>query len=109
VFEYGERESNDLDWDEWLELTDDQQEAIIDREMAALQRKLDAMTIAEEVAHHRHFNLKSIRENRARLRNPVLAQIEVINQVWRDHIRRSQLRLLKLRVWRSTGTYPGEV
>jgi hypothetical protein len=99
---------DDIEWVEWLELTDDQQEATIDREMAALQRKLDAMTLRQQVVHHRHFVLESIRENRARLRNPELARIEIIDQLWRDHIRRSQLRLLKLRIWRSTGIYPGE-
>ena len=99
---------DDIEWEEWLELTDDQQEAIIDREMAALQRKLDAMTVAQQVAHHRHFTLESIRENRARLHNPKLARIEIIDQLFRESIRRSRLRLLKLRIWRSTGTYPGQ-
>jgi hypothetical protein len=98
---------NDLDWDEWTELTDAQQEAIVAREMAELERRLDAMTIPQQVAHHRHFVLKSIKENRRRLHDPNLARIEIIDQHWRQGIKRSQIRLLKLRVWRATGIYPG--
>lgn len=98
---------DDLDWKEWLELTDEQQEAILDREMAALQRKLDAMTIPQQVAHHRYFTLKAIRENRERLRDPKLRRIEIIDEMWRASIKRSQKRLLELRTWRTTGTYPG--
>ncbi|HLH94975.1 MAG TPA: hypothetical protein VKW08_07645 [Xanthobacteraceae bacterium] len=98
---------DDLEWELWLELTDDQQQAILDREMAAYQRKLDAMTVPQQIAHHRRRDLEGILENRRRLRDPKLCRIEVIDQIFRDHIRSAQLRLLKLRAWRSTGIYPG--
>lgn len=101
-------DEDDLDWDEWMNLTDAQQEATIDREMAALQRKLDAMTVPQQVAHHRHFALLNILSNRKRLRNPGLHRIEIIDDYFRKSIKRGQLRLLKLRAWRATGVYPGE-
>ena len=101
-------EDEDLEWNEWLELTDEQQEAIIDREMMALRRKLDAMTIAQQVAHHRHFVLKSIRKNRARLHMPEIYRIPVITDLIRKNLQNGRIRLVKLRIWRATGTYPGQ-
>jgi hypothetical protein len=95
------------DWDEWIQLSDAAQDAILNAEMARYQRMLDAMTVREQVAHHRHFVLNSIMQNRRRLRDPNLRRIDVIDELWRNHIRLSQKRLLKLRIWRATGTYPG--
>lgn len=101
-------DDDDVDLEEWLDLTDEQQTAMLDREMMALQRKLDAMTIPQQVAHHRYFVLKSIMDNRRRLKTPHLCTIPIIVQCWRDGIKRCQKRLLKLRIWRATGTYPGD-
>lgn len=101
-------DDDDLDWDEWMSMSDSQQEAIVDREMRALEEKLHAMTIREQVAHHRYFVLKLILENRRSLGDPNLHRIEFIDDHFRKSIKRSQLRLLKLRTWRSTGIYPGE-
>ena len=99
---------DDLEWEAWLELTEEQQDAIVDREMAAYQRRLDAMTLRQQVAHHRDYVLESIRQNRHRLRDSTLHRIEIIDQIWRESIQHSQLRLLKLRIWRATGNYPGQ-
>jgi hypothetical protein len=99
---------DDLEWDEWMKLTDDQQEAIIDREMKELEDALEAMTVPQQVAHHRHFCLLNIVRARKFLRNPEMRRVEVIDEHFKGSIKRSQVRLLKLRSWRATGTYPGE-
>jgi hypothetical protein len=99
---------DDLEWEDWLAMSDEQQEDLLNREMNELQRRLDAMSIQDQVAHHRHFVLESIIKNRQRLRDPKTNHVEIICDLWRKHIRNSQVRLLKLRVWRETGTYPGE-
>ena len=42
-----------LDWQLWMELTDEQQDAIVEREWNELQARLDAMTIRQQVASPR--------------------------------------------------------
>lgn len=102
------RRADDEDEEDWfLSLTEAQQEAIIAREAAELQRRLDAMTINQQVAYHRYFVLLNIRNNRRRLRNPDNNHIEVIDRYFKKAIRRDQRRLLELRAWRSTGVIPG--
>jgi len=103
-----EDDDDDLDWEDWLKLTDEQQEAAITYEVAELKRKFDAMTISKQIAHNRYFILRHIRMNRARLNDPKLNHIDAINQIWAGSIKRSQMRLLKLRTWRTTGIYPGQ-
>lgn len=53
----------DLDWEEWLKLTEAQQDAIVAREMATYQRWLDGLTVRQQVAHHRRCELRGIMEN----------------------------------------------
>jgi hypothetical protein len=101
-------DEDDLESEEFSKLSHKQQEAEINRLMQELSDKLDAMTVPEQVAHHRHFVLESIRKNRRRLKDPKLSRIEVIDDIFRQHIRRAQIRLAKLRHWRETGHYPGE-
>ena len=104
------REEDDDEFDYWFNASDAEiarEEARLDNLMAALNRKLDAMTVRQQVAHHRHFLLQDLLKNRQRLRDPQLNTIEFISQMWRDSIKRCQLRLCKLRTWRATGVYPG--
>lgn len=104
-------EEDDEEWEYWINASDEEvecEEARIDSELRALHRKLDAMTVQQQVAHHRHFLLQDLLKNRQRLRDPKLNTIECISQMWRDSIKRCQVRLCKLRTWRSTGIYPGE-
>jgi hypothetical protein len=88
-------------------------------EIAAEERRLDAeleesshiferLPIRTQVAHYRRRALHSIKENRRRLRDPQLNTIDIITKMWRDGVRREQVRLLKLRAWRSTGVEPGK-
>lgn len=50
---------------------------------------------------------KLMMENRRRLLDPQLNTIPLVTQMWRDGIRRNQVRLLRLRAWRATGVEPG--
>lgn len=101
---------DDEEMDYWFNASEEEcrrEDARLDAMMAELDRNLSAMTIPQQVAHHRHFLLKDIMNNRRRIRDPNLNTIDVISRMWRDGLRRQQLRLVKLRSWRATGTYPG--
>ena len=103
-------EFDDDEFDYWFNASDAEvrrEDARINAEFAELDRKLNAMTVQQQVAHHRHFLLKDLLENRRRLRDPLLNTIDIISQMWRDGIRKRQMSLLKLRTWRTTGVYPG--
>lgn len=46
-----------LDWDDWMDLSDAEQEAAVDREMAAYNRWYDGLTLAGQIAHSRRAAL----------------------------------------------------
>jgi hypothetical protein len=94
--------------EEWMSLTDAQQDAALEREMNKWNRHYDAMSFERKIAYHRSSSLRAIMENRARLRKPELCTIEYVVGLWREGIRRNQRRLVKIRIWRATGIYPGE-
>ena len=94
--------------EEWMSMTDAQQDAVLDREMAEYNRWRDSLSMRQTIAIGRGNALRRIMENRARLKRPELCTIEYVTNLWREGIRRNQLRLVKIRIWRSTGVYPGE-
>ena len=105
----------DLEMEDYLSMTPAEQEAEdrrLDAEFDNMMRERSAMlarmTVPQRVAFHRDSWLRIIRENRARLRNPNLNHISAFDDIWRGGIRRGQVELVKLRIWRATGTYPGE-
>lgn len=100
--------SDDVAMEEWMSMTDAQQEAELAREMDKYNRWHDSLTLAQQILVARGSALRSIMENRRRLRTPELCTIEYVVGMWKDGIRRSQRRLVKIRTWRSTGIYPGE-
>lgn len=83
-------------------------EAALDREIEEHERRIASWPISRQVALYRRSSLELILTNRRRLRDPQLNTIPFITEMWRKSVRRSQLRLVKLRAWRSTGVYPGE-
>ncbi|BAR47071.1 hypothetical protein [Methylobacterium aquaticum] len=102
----GETEADALDMDEWLSLSDEQQEAELQKELAAYSRWYDGLSIAGQLAHRRHMALSNCRSARRLIR---LAHCpEIIRQHARNQIKAAQIRLLKIRVWRTTGQQPGE-
>lgn len=92
---------DDIDMDEWMQLSEQDQQTIIDREVAEHKRLLASLTFAQEIAHHRRGALESCmnwRKHIIRQYCPDLAD---------NRLKAAQIRLLKLRTWRATGTYPG--
>lgn len=104
----GESDPDEVEWDRWMSLSEDE----VEREVQAADRQYDeflaAMTPLQSYRYWRRFVLTSIMENRRRLRNPALCQIEFVTQMWRDGIKRSQRSLLKHRHHFQTGVWPGQ-
>ncbi len=91
-----------------MTLTEEQADAEVaaaDREFADF---LNGMTTLEHYRFWRRYILTSIMENRRRLVNPNLARIAIVDQMFRDGIKRSQHSLLKHRHHLRTGIWPGE-
>ena len=99
---------DDVAMAEWMDMTEEQQEAEIDREVAKYERWYDGLTLAQQIRVETRSAMRRIMENRRRLRDPTLCTIEYVVGLWKGSIRRNQLRLVKIRIWRSTGVYPGE-
>ncbi|HET8636019.1 MAG TPA: hypothetical protein VFL96_04135 [Acidobacteriaceae bacterium] len=81
---------DDLFWEEWLSLSDAQRDAIVDREMAEYSRWFSTLTPIQQYRHRRKRNLETCLGWRRTLRR---MDIPVI----REHLRRTQRLLLKLR------------
>ena len=103
-------DDEDLEWEEFMELADEQAEAVADREMARYQRMLDSMTPAQWYRYQRGSALRSIAEARRFLAEPMPNghdRFECIDDVQRRRLASSRVRLVKLRTFRSTGVWPG--
>jgi hypothetical protein len=99
---------DDMEWDEWMAMTDAQRDATERRVMGEYRRFIDAMTPAQYYRYQRWSWLRILSERREFLRNPAVSRIEIIDQITLESIGRARLALAKLRIWRSTGVYPGE-
>lgn len=100
----------EIDEDEFAlfcEMTEEQADAEVARADSDFEAMLARMTPLEEYRYWRRYVLTSIMENRRRLRNPNLARVEIIDQLWRDGIKQSQRSLLKHRHHLHTGIWPG--
>ena len=105
--------SRDIEIDEddfalFCEMTEEQVEAEGKRVNDDFAAMLNRMTPLQEYRYWRRYILTNIMENRRRLRDPKLARIEIIDQMWRKSIKRSQRSLLKHRQHLRTGIWPGE-
>ena len=87
---------------------DEPREAEISREESKYERWYASLTLAQQIRVETRSALRRIMENRRRLRDPTLCTIEYVVGLWKGSIRRNQLRLVKIRIWRSTGVYPGD-
>lgn len=94
--------------EKWMAMSEVEQDAEIAREMDKYNRWYDSLTFRQQIRVHTVRAMRSIKENRRRLRDPKLCTIEYVVGLWQDGIRRNQKNLVKIRVWRSTGVYPGE-
>lgn len=93
---------DDLEFEEWDRLTDEQQEAIVQREEARYFRWLDSLSPDQRYAYHRG---KAV-ENCLRWRK-IMREHGMVGEFWTGMLRQRQIRLVKLRAWRATGVYPG--
>jgi len=92
---------DDLEMEEWLALSDGQQQVMLDRKMAAFKRWFDRLSTAEQITYCTRRALKNCAQWRRLMRRLPAGG-------WsREHLRTIQMRLLKLRTWRQTGVYPG--
>ncbi|MGX7706359.1 hypothetical protein [Methylobacterium sp. Gmos1] len=97
---------DDHDMDRFLSLTEEEQEAELQAEMAAYSRWYDSLPLAGQIAHCRNLALSNCRSARRLIR---LAQCpEIIRRHARERIKAAQVRLLKIRIWRAYGIRPGE-
>lgn len=98
--------NDDLEMERFLSLTEEQQEAELQAEMAAYSRWYDSLSLPGQIAHCRNIALSNCRAARRLIR---LAHCpEIIRQSARERVKSAQVRLLKIRIWRATGTRPGE-
>ena len=94
---------DDLDWEEWLEMTDEQQEAALDREFRQLLAVEDRMPRPMLYAVRRASILKTCmgwRRHRISFKGAPFTT---------EYLRKSQMCLVRLRAWRTTGyrQWPG--
>ena len=99
---------DDVATEEWMALTEAQQDAQINREMAEYNSWYDSLSREQQTRVDTRSALRSIMENRRRLRTPSLCTIGYVVGLWKDGVRRGQKRLVKIRACRETGIYPGE-
>lgn len=104
--------SRDIEIDEdefalFCELTEAQADAEVERVERDFFETIDRMTALQQYRYWRRYVLTSILENRRRLRYPTLTRIDVIDDLWRESIKRSQRSLLKHRHHLRTGVWPG--
>lgn len=108
----------DMRMDELMEMPEDQAEASQDAEFDVALREhkewWDSLTLAQQVANSRRNALRSCITNR------ILMQQFPPPEEWdekkdgqsmyersKESLRKTQIRLLKIREWRKTGIYPG--
>lgn len=101
-------DDEELDMEEFMKLTDEEGEAACEREMKKYNDWFASLSRDQQVRYLRHRALKTILENRNRLKNPDLCIIPYVVELWKDGVRRGQRNLLKVRHFRATGIYPGE-
>ncbi|MCJ2005748.1 hypothetical protein [Methylobacterium sp. J-092] len=68
-------------------------------------RWYDCASLAEQIAWHRTRAVRTCRNNRKILRLPGDPALQGYAG---SALRRAQIRLLRIRIWRATGVYPGE-
>src|SRR6185503_10321142 len=93
---------DDAEWDRWMSLTDEQQEAGIDREMRKYEKMVGGMSVIEYYRHTRRNNVRLCLSNRKHVRE--FGGLEIFQKM----LRSAQLRLVKAREFRRTGIWPGE-
>ncbi len=93
---------DDADWDEWMQLPEEEIDARVERAEREYFEWLDNLTPDQRYRYDRQRAVEACIKWRKLCRNAGL-----IGEFWTSQLRERQMRLLKLRIWRATGTYPG--
>jgi hypothetical protein len=96
-------EDDDLDMDLWMEMTDAEREAILAHEMRQYNEWWDRLTPLQRYRHSRGRALEGCLIWRKSSRQFG----DGLTDFFHEQLRSRQRRLLKLRIQRSTGFYPG--
>lgn len=97
---------DDLDMDRFLLLTEEQQEAEFQAEMQAYSQWYDNLPLVDQIAHRRRTGLSACRATRRLIH--LAGCPDIIRQDAQRRLKAAQIRLLKIRMWRTTGVRPGE-
>lgn len=100
-------EDDDLRWEEWLELTDAQQEAACERAEREYFGWLEALAPADRYRVNRGQALRALASARRLLADPFMGKLECIREMQEARIADNRLWLAKLRIYRKTGVFPG--
>ncbi len=92
---------DDLDMDLWMEMTDAEHEAILAHEMRRYNEWWDKLTPLQQYRVNRRSAIEGCLVWRRSIRAGWTGEF------FDGQLRNRQIRLLKLRIWRSTGVYPG--
>lgn len=92
---------DDLDFEEFCSLTEEQRQAQIDRECAAYNAAWARLSLGQQQRVLRTRYVKAAARARSTLRL-------IDNEITRDSLRFWQRRLLGLRIWHATGVRPVE-
>lgn len=99
--EWAEEDADDAEWDRWLSMSEEEQDAEIEAGMAQLVEARSRLSLAQLYRHDRRSALKSCLLRRSHVK--AFGGIDFAKQLLRE----TQVRLLKLREYRRTGVYPG--
>lgn len=94
------RYGDDPEMDAWLEMTDEQQDAV---EQAAIRRHNEWWGSLTALEQYRSLRRDTV-ERALKYRNTILPVFPFL----RDQLRQTQISMVKAREFRRTGIYPGE-
>lgn len=96
---------DDVDYEEFLELSDEEAERRCQVAMRQYNEWYDSLTFQQRIAYARRTVLKTCKRWR-KLRRTF--GNDGMNDFWTKHLRERQVRLLQIREWRRTGIEPGK-
>lgn len=95
-------DEDEIDIDEWMEMSDEEQDRELDTAMRQLSETYARLTPLQRYRGARRNALRLCIGWRQKLRDGFIPELS------REYLRKAQIRLVKLRIERATGSYPGE-
>jgi len=94
-------EDDDIDMDDWLEMSEEEQDRLLDASMRQLEEAYRRLTPLQKYRISRRNRLRLCISWRNQIRNGFIVDLA------REKLRDAQILLVKLRVERATGIKPG--